>query len=242
MTSALYVGHVRHRRHLPKSHRFSYPFFMWYLDLDEMPADQGRWFSSTRFALARFYRPDYLGDSRESLSASARRQWREQLGTAPSGKVFGLLNLRTLGLYFSPVNFYYGFDEAGNWTHFLAEVSNTPWNERHCYCFNVVDGEVAAHQKNFHVSPFNPIEQQYRWRLIAPGKQLLVHLENHDGRGHVFDATLALERKALERKTVRRQLLAKPVMTATVVLGIYWQALKLALKGVKFYSYSKDSK
>ncbi|WP_417356699.1 DUF1365 domain-containing protein [Gallaecimonas pentaromativorans] len=241
MSSALYTGQVRHRRHLPKVHGFSYPFFMWYLDLDELPGEEGRWFSCRRFALARFYRPDYLGAPDLPLADALRETWQAQTGSAPEGKVYGLLNLRTLGLYFSPVNFYYGFDGHGELTHFLAEVSNTPWNERHCYGHRVVDGKLPDHPKVFHVSPFNPLEQQYRWRIKAPGEQLFVHLENHDPRGHVFDATLALKRHALSRQHIRRQLLRRPVMTLTVVLGIYWQALKLAIKGLKFYSHPKET-
>ncbi|WKE63941.1 DUF1365 domain-containing protein [Gallaecimonas kandeliae] len=241
MTSALYVGSVRHRRHQPKRHQFSYPFFMWYLDLDALPASLGPWFSCERFALARFYRPDYLGPAEQPLGEAVRDKLEALTGSRPQGKVCGLLNLRTLGLYFSPVNFYYGFDAEGRWSHFLAEVSNTPWNRRHCYGFKVEDGQVPDHDKAFHVSPFNPLEQRYSWRLKAPGDQLLVHLQNQDGRGCVMDATLALRRHPLTLEAVRRQLLRRPAMTLTVVLGIYWQALKLALKGVKFYGYPKET-
>ncbi|EKE76717.1 DUF1365 domain-containing protein [Gallaecimonas xiamenensis] len=241
MSSALYVGQVRHRRHLPKGHSFSYPFFMWWLDLGQLPAPVGRWFASDRWALARFHRPDYLGDPAMPLDDALRARWQELTGSAPSGKVYGLVNLRTLGLYFSPVNFYYGFDQDGTWSHFMAEVSNTPWNQRHCYGFLVKDGQVPDQAKAFHVSPFNPMDQQYHWRLKVPDEALLVHLENHDQRGRVFDATLAMHREPLTLASVRRQLLRRPVMTATVVAGIYWQALKLALKGVKFYGYPKET-
>ena len=34
--SALYVGRVRHRRHAPRPHAFTWPLFMAYLDLDEL--------------------------------------------------------------------------------------------------------------------------------------------------------------------------------------------------------------
>ncbi|WP_406667918.1 DUF1365 domain-containing protein [Gallaecimonas sp. GXIMD1310] len=242
MSSALYVGTVRHRRHLPKAHRFTYPFFMWLLDLDDLDnvPELGRWFSLRRFALARFHRPDYLGPAAQPLADAVRDKLASLTGSRPTGKVLALVNLRTLGLYFSPVNFYYGYDQQGQLSHFLAEVSNTPWNQRHYYGLSLQEGLTPRHPKAFHVSPFNPIDQQYRWRLQPPGARLFVHLENHDSRGHVFDATLALQRQPLTLASVRRQLLRRPVMTASVVLGIYWQALKLALKGVRIYGYQKE--
>ena len=36
MESCLYHGSLRHRRHAPVPHRFDYPVFMLYLDLDEL--------------------------------------------------------------------------------------------------------------------------------------------------------------------------------------------------------------
>ena len=36
MHSAIYQGYVRHRRFLPRAHKFSYEVFMMYLDLDEL--------------------------------------------------------------------------------------------------------------------------------------------------------------------------------------------------------------
>ena len=36
--SAIFKGHIRHRRFEPTEHAFSYPIFMLYLDLDELPS------------------------------------------------------------------------------------------------------------------------------------------------------------------------------------------------------------
>jgi DUF1365 family protein len=35
-------------------------------------------------------------------------------------------------------------------------------------------------------------------------------------------------------------IMKKPIMTAYIVLGIYWQALKLFLKGVPYIPYQKE--
>ena len=240
MNSALYTGFIAHQRFIPHEHSFRYRFFMWFLDLDSIDAqpDLGNWFSARRFALSRFHRPDYLGDPSEPLHISVKKRMQELTGQAVSGKVYGLLNLRSLGLYFSPVNFYFGYDQAYNCTHMLAEVSNIPWNERHHYAHYLGDGQTTPRQpKAFKVSPFNPVEQQYTWTIEPPGKKVKVGITVHDDRGHVFDALLDLNHHALTKKSVRRQLLKKPIMTVSVLSTIYWQALKLYMKGVPYVPY-----
>ncbi|MBE0584690.1 MAG: DUF1365 domain-containing protein [Desulfofustis sp.] len=243
MNHALYVGRVSHQRFLPRAHRFSYPFFMWHLNLDRLDQlpELRPWFAKTGFALSRLRRSDYLGPADEPLAISIKRKMAELTERTVTGEVTGLLNLRTLGLYFSPVNFYFGHDPGGRCSHLLAEVSNTPWNERHYYGFYLApDGQQPTHPKAFKVSPFNPVDQQYHWQIEAPGETARIVIEVSDSRGRVFSAQLNLERKPLSRPVIRRQLLRRPVMTAAVIAAIYWQALKLYIKGVPFIPYHKE--
>ena len=244
MKSAVYVGEIAHQRNLPKVHRFRYPFFMWFLNLDELDKlpNLGQWFSVQHWAISRMQRSDYLGDPQQPLADAVRTRMLELTGQPVSGQVCGLMNMRTLGLYFSPVNFYYGFDGDGRFTHFLAEVSNTPWNERHHYAYHVADGRYEPTQtKAFQVSPFNPLQQQYRWRIGPPGEAIDVSIMVSDGRGEIFEARLHLERHQLDKATVRRLLLKKPIMTVFIVGGIYYQALKIYLKGIPYVPYEKEA-
>ena len=217
---------------------------MWYLDLDNIEnlPPLARWFSVRRWALSRFNRADYLGPHTQPLSESVREKMRELTTKPVTGKVFGLLNLRTLGLYFSPVNFYYAFSDTGEASHFLAEVSNIPWNERHYYA-HLLNGDqcTATSRKAFKVSPFNPaLGQEYLWRIAAPGQHLSIDLGLHDTRGHVFQAELRLKRQPFSTSAAAKLLVKKPAMTAFVVAGIYWQALRLFVKGVPYISYTKE--
>lgn len=244
MKSAIYVGEIAHQRFLPKIHRFRYPFFMWFLNLDELEGlpNLGWWFSVKHWAISRMLRSDYLGDPKLPLADAVRARMLELTGKPVTGKVCGLMNMRTLGLYFSPVNFYYGFNEEGSFTHFLAEVSNTPWNERHHYAYYVADGQYDLTQKKaFQVSPFNSLQQQYRWRISPPGGAVGVTIAVSDTRGEIFAAHLQLERQELDQSTVRRMLLRKPIMTAFIVGGIYYQALKIFFKGIPYVPYEKEA-
>ena len=136
MNSCIYRGVVRHRRQAPVAHQFRYPLFMMYLDLDELPTVfDGRWlWSTTRPAVARFCRDDYLGDPSEELAAAVRGAAERLTGHRPSGPIRMLTHLRYFGYVQNPVSFYYCFDAGDREVEtILAEITNTPWGERHTY-------------------------------------------------------------------------------------------------------------
>lgn len=239
--SQLYVGTVRHRRFTPVQHALNYPLFMPAIDLDELETlQQSVWgFGQRWWHWARWKRSDYLGSG--DLKTAVQEKVRQLTGVDCQGKVIAVCHLRYLGLYFSPVNFYYLHDAEGNWRYMLAEVSNTPWNERHYYAVSANQDDQTygwTQQKAFHVSPFNPIDQQYQWRLKPLGDHLSVHLECHKGEKH-FDATMAMKALPFNSKNLVKQLIKMPSQTVKVVFGIYWHALKLWLKGAPFYSHPK---
>lgn len=236
MNSAIYQGKVFHSRFVPKQHHFFYHIFLFWLDLDELSLLQQKvkGFAIGKWAPVSFRRSDYLGDANESLKKSVLGRMSELAGKELNGKVFILGQLRMFGLYFSPVNFYYLQDEQGNFTHTLAEVSNTPWNERHHY---LVDLKVQADSdKAFHVSPYNPIEMQYQWDIKQPSEKLRLVLNCIKNTKH-FSASLDLNKLPMNSSSLFRVMMNIPNMTIKTVLGIYWQALKLFVKGMPIYPH-----
>ena len=246
MNSSIYFGRVRHRRMAPVEHAFSYRMFMLYLDLAELPSlFERRWlWSARRPALARFRREDHFGDPAVPLEQSVRDLVDRETGQRPNGPIRLLTHLRYFGYVFNPVSFYYCFDaDDARVETIVAEVTNTPWGERHCYVLpqrmNVGrDGHGRySPEKVMHVSPFMEMDVDYDWRFNAPGEMLTVHMENAREGRKIFDATLLLEREDITARSLARALAGYPLMTLRVMVAIHWQALKLWLKGAPVHDH-----
>jgi DUF1365 family protein len=228
---------------------FHYPLFMAYLDLSELDRcfDGTRLWSARRPALARFRRSDYLGDPDVPLKDAVRELVKERTGVSVDGPIRLLTNLRYFGKSFNPVSFYYCFAADGEQvTAVVADVTNTPWAERHSYVMPVVDrtdhGTVtlmrARFDKQLHVSPLMGMDHTYDWRLTEPAEQLLVHIESSGADGKpVFDATLSLNRRELTPGALRGALLRYPFLTARILARIYTHALRLKLRGARYFPH-----
>jgi hypothetical protein len=240
--SAIYEGWVRHRRHEPVEHGLRMRLFMLYLDLDELPAlFDGYLLASARSrALAEFRRSDHLGDPERPLADEIRALVAARTGRRPAGPVRLLTSLRYFGHGFNPVSFHYCFDRPGERVEaIVAEVTNTPWGERHAYVLEPEPGAGSIMRggfaKAFHVSPFMGMDHVYAWRMTTPGERLIVHIDSLRGGRIAFDATLSLARLELTPQTLRRMLARHPLLTLRVVHRIYSNGLRVWLKGAGYH-------
>jgi DUF1365 family protein len=246
MHSALYTGRLSHRRHLPVIHAFAYPVTLAWLDLAELDTVfRGKWLWSTRRpALAWFRRRDYLGDPSVPLAEAVRERVRRDTGLRPDGPVRLLTQLRTLGFSFNPVSFYYCFDADDRHVEaIVAEITNTPWKERHAYVLRppqAGSGPLPMRfrlSKAFHVSPFMPMDLDYAWSFSLPGETLAVHMRNSRAGRRLFDATLVLKRREISSASLAAALAREPLVVPAVLFRIHWQALRLWLKRVPFHAH-----
>ncbi len=212
MSRVLYEGTVRHRRFAERGNEFTHKVALAYVDLDEPPPRGG---------LVRFERSDYMGQD------AVRDLVEERTGSRPEGPIRLLTQLRTFGICFNPVSFYYCFaDGAAGLEAVVADVTNTPWGERHAYVVSG-DGRVlkGESEKVLHVSPFMGMDHRYEWHVADPGETLSVHIESRKGGALAFDATLSMKRRPFSRR-------ALVLANVRVLALIYGHALGLKLKGV----------
>jgi DUF1365 family protein len=260
MQSCLYQGSVFHARREPVSHRFRYSVAMAYLDLDE--ASQllrDSWLASaSRWSPLTFRADDHLlgadapghdddvSDAPAQLANEVRRHVKRETDRSVTGPVRLLTQLRQFGCYFSPLNLFYCFAERGarEPLAIVAEVSNTPWNERRLYLLhagNQVAGQGRAlryrHAKDFHVSPFMGLDATYDWRLSIPDEQLRVRIRSTSGAGPPFDAAMSLRRRPWSDRALAATLLRFPVSSLQTLSAIYWQAFRLWQKRCPFHPH-----
>ena len=241
MDSGIYWGQVFHERRTPKHHQFNYRFMQWCVCLDELDEvnQQSRWLSTRGFAPLWFRRNDYLRGSTGDLKTAVLEKMNQLNSRALSGRIWFVGNLRTFGIYFSPLNLYF-LQQGEHFTHVLAEVSNTPWLERHYYLVDLAEA-VPEHEKAFHVSPFNPMDMRYRWYIEPPTDKLSVTIKACRERAE-FIAGMKLSRSELNRKSIKHVIKTVPFMALRIIGGIYWQALKLFIKRIPIYDHPKTKK
>jgi DUF1365 family protein len=266
LNSRIYEGWVRHRRYSPAQHRFTYPLFMLYLDLDEIDDvfSVSRFWSAERFNWASFRRADYFDPATPDLKQAVIKRVCDNSDLEPGQikSVRILTHVRYLGYVFNPVSVYYLFDDSEQLLAVMPEITNTPWKERHTYVLMAnaqtrdpkpeqtpyFPSRIHRHyreyrlRKAFHVSPFLPMAMDYRWVFGLPEPTLRIHLENHKDEHKVFDATLVMHAEPVTAQALRRALIRFPAMTVKVATGIHWHALKLWLKKVPFIPHPNKEK
>lgn len=237
-------GVVWHKRYSPKVHQFSYKLNSWLINLKELAqlGNGSRIVNRSKMAIYRFKDKNYLRDSTGDLLLRIKSKFID-LGAALDDNVepqFYLLGqLSNLGIYFSPLNLYFCYiDEYCR--YILAEVSNTPWNERYYYLLDPANPQIIS-KKNFHVSPFFGLDQEYHWQFELTKQKINFKIDTYQEESLVFSAGYNGSLSPIKKLNTRFKLIKSPFTVYKIMLGIYFEALRIALKKIPFVAHPNRS-
>jgi DUF1365 family protein len=144
---------------------------------------------------------------------------------------------RVFGYVFNPVSFWLAMNDD-SLCAVIAEVNNT-YGDRHSYfCANPDLSPIGPRdritvEKLMHVSPFQDVAGDYAFRFDIRRDRIAIRIDfRHGGKGLI--ATLTGPRVPLTNGAILSALLRRPAGAMRTVALIYWQALRLKLKGARF--------
>ncbi|MCK7502549.1 MAG: DUF1365 domain-containing protein [Comamonadaceae bacterium] len=230
--------------------------FMLYLDLGG-----ARHAFSTAAGSGRLERPALAWlPPRRTTSATPASRWisavrdrgrSSEPGRRPPGPIRLLTHLRYFGYCFNPISVYYCFDarRRGARDASSPRSHNTPWGESTsatCSTWPVRRGWQPRTGFAQGVPRLAVHADGYRLRLALHarrGRSGGAHGRATRGRCRSSTPRLGLRRASRSTGRSLAGVLARwPFMTVKVIAAIYWQALRLKLKGVPFCPHPANSR
>ncbi|WP_339108521.1 DUF1365 domain-containing protein [Thioclava sp. GXIMD4216] len=228
-------GETVHVRRGAIDHRFRYPVD--YLCLDPEHPTGPSFFSHNRLNLFAFFDRDHGGIRGAGEGAAWARRMLTRAGLTGGYSLRLMAQPRVLGRAFNPVCFWMAFREE-TLLAVIAEVNNT-FGDRHNYlCAHddfspILPDHVLEARKIFHVSPFQDIGGGYHFQYAITAKHAVIRIDFRNG-GEGLIATYRAPRMALTNRRILQAVLRRPWAPVRIMALIYWQALRLKLKGARY--------
>lgn len=236
-------GSVRHRRLRPCLHAFAYPAFFVRLPMRTL---RQHGFSSWLFALdkprlLRVCEKDYGKRDGSSSLLGIETLLADSGITDARGEIWLQTFPRVFNYAFNPISLWFCERADGALRAVVCEVNNT-FGERHSYLLYHDDGraiepgEAMTANKVFHVSPFCEVRGHYVFHFINTKERSVARVDYDDAEGPLIYTSISGSLMPLTDRAVLRAVLRYPAFTFGVVLKIHWQAVRLYLKRIPFFS------
>lgn len=245
-------GHVIHDRKLPKKHRFKYHMCWCVFDLDRLDDwfQSSKWWGHNRWSVAALYDQDYVSAEKRPIKAKLLSFIHKKSGIKFDGRVMLFTHPRFMGYGFNSVNFYFCYTQIQSnleLAYIVSEINNTPWGEKHLYLHDCSKAEKTGDSwsfefdKRFHISPFMEMRMNYRWQFKLSAERIEVKMWIKKQADTLLTVVLDTKITPLVQNKLNRFVLRKPFQPLKMSVGIYWQAFKLWLKKIPFYSHPNSS-
>ncbi|MFD7463076.1 DUF1365 domain-containing protein [Streptomyces tendae] len=222
----LYPCEIGHIRLDPIRYTLRHRTYMWLVDLDHLPR-----LPRPLRPLAGFRARDHFTGDAPTLREGLERFLATRGVDLEGGRVLMLTHARVLGHVFNPLTLYWCHGSDGTPRCVVAEVHNT-YGERHAYLLDPDEAGVAHVDKEFYVSPFNPVDGSYRMCLPPPAGRLDLTVRLDRPGARPFTATVRGTRREATPAALLRLVLRHPWSTLAVSAGIRRHGIRLYLRGL----------
>ena len=237
INSAIYNGHVIHKRFKPKVHYFKYKVFSLLIDLSELGIldKKVKLFSFNKFNLISFYEKDHGDRDGSSLTSWVKQNLKKNDIQNEDIKIKILCYPRIFGFVFNPLSVFYVYNLQSQLISILYEVKNT-FGEQHTYIFKVENNNLLQHncEKKFHVSPFIEMDCNYFFRILKPTEKISVIIDQYQSNEKILYASQDGIRRDFTSSELIRSYLKHPLMTFKIIIAIHFEAFKLWSKGIRY--------
>jgi DUF1365 family protein len=236
MSHQFFEGSVYHKRFHPKTHEFTYPFYLLDIDLSTLDSLNNTLFSLNSFNLFSFKSKDHFGNSKDfsdnvkELLHKFKLQSSEEMHFITLPRVFNFV--------FNPISVLVLFKDKTP-TRLLAEVHNYNGGnivydvELHPSRSGVYEGSAP---KDMHVSPFLERTGEYKFTFECSQTKIHMGVTLYEEGKKKLIAYFNGNALPFSTSSIRHLMLRHTFLTFGVVTRTLWQSFKLYLKGLRWYS------
>ncbi|HHS93641.1 MAG TPA: DUF1365 domain-containing protein [Campylobacterales bacterium] len=239
MSHQLLRGSVYHKRYHPKTHDFTYRFFMLDIDVTKLDKLKSKYFSINKFNLFAFYAKDHFGQSSDFKSniQNLLHEFNYNTKLQENDSLRFVTLPRMMGFVFNPISLLILYRDKKPYA-MLVEVHNYDGG-RIVYPVDLTERRNNHFQgstaKDMYVSPFLERDGNYDFLLENSNEKFRLHITYTKSETKKLTATLNTKPKPFNDKELLKVFFLYPLLTLGVVVQTVWQSLRLRQKGLTWY-------
>jgi hypothetical protein len=227
---------VFHKRYAPIKYQFFHRFFWFKIDLGSPEKWPSKLVSYNKFNLYSFFDKDHIKLGAKTARDNYIKFAFDNGVNAEIKEVVIYTQLRFLGYVFNPVSFIFLKDITGM-EYAIIEIGNT-FNELKPY---FVGREHFKNQnisfqtkKLFYISPFIELDNDLQFDIIRKQNRLNILIKDFNSE-KILDVNFSGVEISPNEKSLLKLTLLMPFVTFRIIFLIHWHALKLWIRGVKYF-------